>query len=84
MIIARLEKQATLSEVKIQTLEPINSQTSNIIFKTSDGSKPFNGLYDDINMIGKHFLVWSKNDVNVRRHYTIANCMRKQAYDQYI
>ena len=35
-------------------------------------------------MLGRHFLVWSKNDLNVKRHYTIANIMRRHVYDKYV
>ena len=38
--------------------------------------------YSDIQMIGKHYLIWAKD--KVKRHYTISNCMEPKVYDEYM
>jgi hypothetical protein len=38
----------------------------------------------DIKSFGKHYLLRSYHRPNVKRHYTIAACMKKDAYDQYL
>ena len=39
--------------------------------------------YNDINMIGCHFLVQS-DDSDKKRHYTVCNCMRNEVYSDYM
>lgn len=40
-------------------------------------------FFDDIQMIGKHYLIWTKKG-NLRRHYTISNCLDPLVYRQYL
>jgi hypothetical protein len=38
----------------------------------------------DINQIGRHFLMRSFAMPDVRRHYTVATCMKRQIYEEYV
>ena len=35
-------------------------------------------------MIGRHYLVYHKDDISKKRQYTIANCMDVLAYAEYM
>jgi hypothetical protein len=37
-----------------------------------------------IETIGKHYLVRSLNNPNVRRHYTLSSCMKPETYNEYL
>ena len=37
-----------------------------------------------IETIGKHYLVRSLNNPNVRRHYTLSSCMKPETYKEYL
>lgn len=37
-----------------------------------------------IETIGKHYLFRSLNNRNVRRHYTVSSCMKKETYQEYM
>lgn len=41
-------------------------------------------FYKDLEMIGKHFRVNEVGRHQVKRHYTVANCMEKNAYQAYL
>lgn len=47
-----------------------------------EGEK-FNPAFS-IDQIGRHYLVRDLNNKNVRRHYTTCNCLKKEAYDEYM
>lgn len=38
----------------------------------------------DLSGFGRHYLVRSYHNSKVRRHYTVANCMKREAYDEYV
>ena len=38
----------------------------------------------DIESFGRHYLLRSYQNVTKKRHYTIANSMKRSAYDQYL
>jgi len=88
LAIARLVKDPTphfIANVDHSQSYAVTSNTKSFIFKTSrvvDGIKSY---YPDLGMLGKHFLLCDnsfrhKNKI-VHRHYTIANCMRKDFYE---
>ena len=70
--------------VKIHQRQEVNSTTSTIIFKTLTQPKGIKKHYRDIHMIGKHFLICGEQNLNVKRHFTICNCMRKEVYNEYL
>ena len=37
--------------------------------------KNWRNWFSDVQMIGKHFLIYSRSIPDVKRHYTICNCM---------
>ena len=54
------------------------TENSMASFKKNVPSK----YYSDIQMIGKHYLMWKKD--GIKRHYTISNCMEPKVYSEYI
>jgi hypothetical protein len=60
---------------------PVNKFTSTITLQSRNGEiKGLKKYYQGIEDMGKHFLVKSLTNKNVKRHYTISNCMEKNAY----
>ena len=75
----------------------INKSTKSFVFKHSEGKKlkDLKTYYPDISTIGKHYTFVSLSDDGVtpyreaemrvlRRHYTIANCIRKEFYESLV
>ena len=49
--------------------------------------KAINGVqsyYGDVNMIGRHYLVYNKDGSDKKRQYTICNCMEQVVYEEYM
>ena len=40
-------------------------------------------FYKDLEMIGKHYLIYSEGNKSKKRHYTICNVLQKQTFKQY-
>lgn len=62
----------------ITSKAPVNDTTSTFTF-TSIDNEPVTNLklwYNDPSMIGRHFLVYSVQAPNVKRHYTICSTMQ--------
>lgn len=55
----------------------LNPVTATFVMKTVDEKsvKNFRNWFGDVQMIGKHFLIYSKAIRDVKRHYTICNVM---------
>jgi hypothetical protein len=70
--------------VNVKSRVPINSTTSTITFHCLTQAKGIKRYYSEIDMIGKHFLVTSESNINVKRHYTICNCMKSEVYNEYL
>ena len=70
--------------VRVRNRFPINSTTSTITFNCLTQGKGIKRYYSDISMIGKHFLVTAETNMNVKRHYTICNCMKSEVYNEYL
>jgi hypothetical protein len=74
-------------KARIEGRTQINGLTQVIMFKFiehNEGSNKPKNHYSDLQMIGKHYLINETSKHLVRRHYTIANCMRKEVYEKYI
>lgn len=58
--------------------EPVNDTTSTFTF-TSIDNEPVTNIklwYNDPSMIGRHFLVYSVQTPDIKRHYTICSTMQ--------
>ena len=93
LIIARLipnpndlskSAQATKFEAVIKERQEVTKGTNTLVFSISSSSKESNYLpsnyYEDIQMIGRHYLISEVGRHKVKRHFTIANCMEKSVY----
>jgi hypothetical protein len=80
----RLEYQAPFMRVKITEKSPCNNTTSTITFLALTQARGIKRYYSDLNFIGKHFLIASETNLNMKRHYTICNCMKKEHYNEYL
>ena len=70
--------------VKITEKAPINNTTSTITFSALTQARGIKRYYSDLSMIGKHFMINPESNLNLRRHYTICNCMKKEHYNEYL
>jgi hypothetical protein len=84
LVIGRLVVKAPKAICRISEKIPLNSSTSTITFKAVEVVKGVSNYYSDLQMIGRHFLIRALNNRKLKRHYTIANCMRKEAYEEYV
>ena len=84
MIIGHLEGQADVVPIKVRIAEklPQNSIATTFRFQTSEKPvvKNFKHWYSDIEMIGRHFLLYSEDLVQVKRQYTICNSVIPNVY----
>ena len=57
----------------------LSDNTATFTFKTTDGMmvKNLKRWYNDPNMIGRHFLVYSKAQPRIKRQYTICSSVNK-------
>ena len=70
---------------RIQSKHSLNATTSTFIFKVEGESQGVKTFYQDLSMVGKHFLVTAiGTHVSAKRQYTICNCMKPQVYNAYV
>jgi hypothetical protein len=74
----------------IKSRTQANSSTQTIQFNFVDDTqfplsahRPQN-FYPDLQMIGKHYRISEAKSHTLHRHYTVANCLRQGAYDEYL
>ena len=96
LIIARLEQRRSSAAVVVvnKTVASKSGTVCNyeLAFAQPEDKKPLDSqiklFYSDAKMLGKHYLVQQiDNDDHVfgnARHYTVANCMRRDVYDAYV
>jgi hypothetical protein len=87
MVIGILERKIDLGKYKIMETSQVNSDSSTFVFKSVTKELVFTNVkkfYPDVQMIGRHFLIWAESKPLVKRQYTIANCMRFETYKAYI
>jgi hypothetical protein len=76
--------QTVVVTIDASRTSKVNEKTATFIFKSTKAESVFNWMnyYPDLGMIGKHFLISSRlNRRRIHRHYTIANCMRQDIYE---
>ncbi|CDW80902.1 cytochrome b5-like heme steroid binding domain containing protein [Stylonychia lemnae] len=87
LIVAQLDNLATsqVANMRIKSSNNVNKLTQTIIFEREDNQQVgFQRYFKDIQMIGRHYLVRSIKNKQVKRHYTVANCMEPNAYLVYL
>lgn len=83
LIIASLVRQAPKQEARIVENKALNASTKTVILESQTAY--FQKYYSQVSMIGKHFVLRSLDrHVDVKRQYTVSNCMRPEIYSQYI
>eukprot|EP00347_Sterkiella_histriomuscorum_P007376 403349177 len=85
LIVARLINEAPEFIGKIVAKdEVVRNQTFTYTFQMKFQVSQVQKYYEDLNMIGKHFLINEMFEPRVKRHYTICNVMESETYRQYI
>lgn len=81
MIVGVIEGQDSVGDVpfKIAERHNLTDNTATFTLKTIDGLVVDNlkHWYNDPEMIGRHFLVYSKDGPRIKRQYTICSSMNK-------
>lgn len=71
-------------EAKVkQRQELVSNQTYTVNFQMKEEVEGVQRYYSDLSMLGRHFLVYSKEFPEKRRQYTMCNCMQKDVYLEY-
>ena len=78
-----MESKAVIGPCKIgnrsNDVRSINETTNTFVFKTFDVNINWKNYYLDLGFVGRHFLLWPDKNPWLKRHYTISNCMRREA-----
>ena len=84
MIIGHLEDQGEIKPLKVRVVEKFTHNSIANVFKFETAFWPevrnFKHWYSDISMIGRHFLLYSEDLVQVKRQYTICNSVIPNVY----
>ncbi|CDW75650.1 cytochrome b5-like heme steroid binding domain containing protein [Stylonychia lemnae] len=86
LTIGRLEKNYS-KEYQTQLIQDqitAGEQTRTFVFQGNTIRQGLQTFYKDIQMIGKHFLVYNTRNLKAKRHYTICNCLLPEAYSEYL
>jgi hypothetical protein len=71
--------------VRIASTHEITETISTFTFKVEGPDPGFKmPASNDIDAIGRHFLIRSFFLPKVKRHYTVCTCMKKAIYDEYL
>jgi hypothetical protein len=84
LIVARLGKKVNTFSASIIEKTEVNKSTATYTFQIENAVDGVQDFYSDLQMVGRHYLVSSLFKDKVHRQYTVANCMRKIYYDQYL
>lgn len=91
LAVAKLVKETTphfTAHVDHANSYAVTSNTNSFVFKFKATVAGIKSFYSDLGMLGKHFLLCDKtfreDNKIIHRHYTIANCMRKEFYETII
>lgn len=81
MIIANLESQSLVRPIKckVQNVFAVN-KIANCFQLAATESQPNWKHFYQTDMIGRHFVVYSKSKVHFKRQYTICNCIVPEVY----
>lgn len=88
LAVARLVKEPTphfIANVDHAQSYAVTANTKSFIFKSKEVVAGIKSYYPDLGMLGKHFLLCDSTFRHktkiIHRHYTIANCMRKDFFE---
>ena len=76
----QLEPSLNCEAMKVVQVTEVNNTTSTFKFKCADeqiiSTKGLKTWYGNIDMIGRHFVLYSEAYPEVKRHYTICSTMQ--------
>lgn len=79
MVVGYLTGQKDVQDTKCTVLcrYNISPVTATFVMNTTDNRsiKDWRNWFSDVQMIGKHFLIYSQAIKDIKRHYTICNVM---------
>jgi hypothetical protein len=79
-----LSSPVPIFEAKVKhRQELVSNQTYTVNFQMKEEVEGVQRYYSDLSMLGRHFLVYSKEFPEKRRQYTMCNCMQKDVYLEY-
>ena len=85
MIVGKLNEASETFEGQITHNYNINSTTKVFTFTIDSENVHYQApASTSIDTIGKHYLLRSLATPNVRRHYTVSQCMRQNTYKEYL
>ncbi|CDW84971.1 cytochrome b5-like heme steroid binding domain containing protein [Stylonychia lemnae] len=88
LIIARIDQKPFQFMARIVEKSDVNSTTATFTFRIQKQAGNLIQFQlpasNDISTFGKHFLVKSIANPRVKRQYTLASCMNKHIYEQYV
>lgn len=83
IIVGRLVELANEEVFEISERFEVNSFTQTITLTSDSSTAKARLFYEDLSMVGKHFLVRDVSRPSLKRHYTTANCMKPNVYAEY-
>lgn len=85
LIVGKLTESANTFTAVITSSEEVNKATKVFTLRLEGADISYQTPPStSLETIGKHYLIRSLNNPNVRRHYTISSCMKKSTYQEYI
>jgi hypothetical protein len=84
LIIGRLIDEAPSGTMKVYDSHKVNKDTKVFVLKAKKLLKGVKLYHSRLDAIGRHYLVSNDINPNVKRHYTITSCMKKDAYEEYL
>lgn len=84
LIIGRLIEKAHTFSVRVSASQVINHFSKTFIMRAEGHDPGWRApASTDLSNFGRHYLLRSYSNPKVKRHYTIAASMKRDAYDQY-
>lgn len=85
LVIGKLHERAQTFSARVSAISDVNKSTKTFTMRLEGAdSRWASPPSTNVDAIGKHYLVRSFNNLNVRRHYTISSCMKKDTYSEYL
>jgi hypothetical protein len=84
LAVAHLGETTSTFKASLVSVDMINKTSATVSMSLPESVKGVSLFYSDLSMIGKHYLLQSVGNHNIKRHYTISNCMHKEAYQEYV
>ena len=88
MVVAKIATQEDIGPVVTRIVKKTksNKETSTFCFETMDQKpvKNFHYWFEDLNMIGRHYLMAAASNPNLMRQYTVCNTMIPEFYNEII